>query len=90
MHLKIQTDSILMVNAPMPVQLTVGKLRRILENVPDNTVISLQVPHGGIGHSELETFYNLKTHYAGGPVLRFQPLLDNRGDTQGSSLAEPG
>jgi hypothetical protein len=58
---------------PLPWQLTVGKLRKVLENVPDDTVVALVVPAGGIGHPELQLIMNLQVTYTGGPVVGFSP-----------------
>jgi hypothetical protein len=65
-----------MVNDPMPWQLTVGDLRKLLQNVPDGVVVGLRVPAGGIGDPELQLFCNLRASYSGGPVFRFEPVTE--------------
>jgi len=71
------------VNEPMPLQLTVGKLRQALQIAPDEAIVGLRVPASGIGHQELTTYYNLRVDYSGGMILRFTPWStspDSQGD----------
>jgi len=68
-----------MVNEPMPWQLTVAKLRSVLEKSDPNAVVTLEVPPGGIGHPELTIFLNLKVKDRG-PVVGFQPDMEDHGN----------
>jgi hypothetical protein len=65
-----------MANEPMPWQLTVVALRKLLENVPDGVVVALRVPAGGIGDPELPLVLSLRTSHTGGPVFRFEPVTE--------------
>lgn len=62
-----------MPNEPMPWQLTVGKLRKTLEQVPDDVVVALVVPPGSLGDATLTTFHNLRPDYDDGAVFRLVP-----------------
>jgi len=65
-----------MANDPLPYQLTVGRLKKALEAVDENVVVSLQVPAGGIGHPSLAVFLNLQVSYTSGPVFKLEPLVN--------------
>ena len=67
-----------MVNDPMPWQMTVAKLRSVLEQADPNAVVCLEVPAGGIGNPELTMFLNIKVKDRG-PVVGLQPDLDDHG-----------
>jgi hypothetical protein len=54
----------------MPWQLTVGKLRKTLEGVPDDVVVALMLPPGSLGDATLTTFHNLRPDYADGAVFK--------------------
>ena len=62
-----------MVNEPMPWQLTVAELRRVLEAADPNAVIGLEVPKGGIGNGELATIWNLVVQRSSGPIVILSP-----------------
>jgi hypothetical protein len=65
-----------MANEPMPWQMTVGQLRQVLRDVPDEAVVALRVPASGLdGGGEVgSVFYNLRVEYGGGVVVQFVPL----------------
>jgi hypothetical protein len=62
-----------MVNEPLPHNLTVGKLREILEGIPEQTVITLCLPPNTMIHPELTIYCDVKVTYRGGPVLVLSP-----------------
>ena len=65
-----------MANEPLPNQLTVGQLKRIIEDVPDKTVVALTLPAGFLCPPELRTFYNVNARYDGGAVVRLSLQTD--------------
>ena len=64
-----------MVNDPRPWQMTVAKLRSVLESADPNAVVCLEVPAGGIGHSEVAMILNV-TATDQGPVVSLKPDLE--------------
>lgn len=72
-----------MANEPMSWQLTVGQLREVLREVPDEVVVGLQVPAPGIGHPLLTVFYDLRVEYGGGAIVRLVPLPAAGADPDG-------
>jgi hypothetical protein len=72
-----------MANEPMPWQLTVAALRKAIETAPDEAVVGLAVPPGGLGDPDLQVFYNLRVSYAGGVVVTLKPNLDRSAPTAG-------
>ncbi len=62
-------------NEPLPNQLTVGKLRRIIEGAHDNTVVGLHLPPGFRSHPDLGTVWNLDVQYNGGPIVILSPQV---------------
>lgn len=59
-----------MPNEPLPNQLTVGKLRRLIERAPDGAVVALELPAGFRCPAEFATIHNLDVRYEGEPVVR--------------------
>ena len=64
-------------NDPLPTQLTVGELRKLIENAPDSTVIALQLPPSAHGEHQLTLFCNLTAKYDSGPIVLLAPLSDD-------------
>jgi hypothetical protein len=62
-----------MMNQPLPHQLTVGKLRQIIEGAPDETVVTLQIPAGFQADPQLVTGYNLEVRYSGDLMIVLAP-----------------
>jgi hypothetical protein len=54
--------------------MTVRDLRRLLENVPDETPVAMAVPPG-IVSDRLTTYLNLRVEYSGGQAFIFRPHL---------------
>ena len=69
-----------MPNEPLPWQLTVGKLRAVLDSAQDNAVVVLRLPAGFKSHSELVTFLNLNVKDSGS-IMMLSPLLHEPGET---------
>jgi hypothetical protein len=65
-----------MVNEPRPNQMTVGKLRALLEDVPAETVVALFLPKGFQGHPDLAIITNVDGAYNGGLIFRLTPQMD--------------
>ena len=67
-----------MPNEPLPHQLTVEKLRRLPDGVPDNTVVALKLPPDTMeGHDpRYELMFNVDASYEGGPLLYVRPRRD--------------
>ena len=68
----------MMVNEPLANQLTVERLRRMLDGIPDHTVVALLLPPGFQGHPDLSLILNVSASYEGGPVLKLYPQIDPR------------
>ena len=56
-----------MVNDPMPYQLTVGQLKTMLHEVPDETVVAIVVPPSFRVDSRLTLLYNVEVSYTADP-----------------------
>jgi hypothetical protein len=75
-----------MANELLPFQLTAGRLKEILRDVPDATVAALVVPKGWAPDPRFTTFCALGARYPGGPVLEFFPAVES----DATKWAEPG
>jgi hypothetical protein len=67
-----------MPNEPLPHQLTVEKLRRLLDGVPDNTVVALKLPPDILQDHDprFALMFNVDASYEGGPLLFLRPRRD--------------
>lgn len=61
-------------NEPRPGQMTVRDLRHVLERIPDEAVVALAVPAGGIGDAQFATFVNVRVDYGGGLIVKIVPF----------------
>lgn len=61
-------------NEARPGQMTVRDLRRLLENVPDETTVAMAVPPG-IVSDRLTTYLNVRVEYSEGPIFTILPHL---------------
>ena len=57
------------VNEALPHMLTVGRLKELLRDVPDATVVALLVPPTFPVDPRFTLFLNVRATYSGGPVL---------------------
>jgi len=74
-----------MANEPMPWQLTVEKLRKALDQMPDEAVVALRVPPPGIGDPHGAVFYNLRVDLRGQLMVHLVPLgADEKTDGRAS------
>jgi hypothetical protein len=65
------------INAPLPHQLTVGKLRSILANASDEVVVGLRIPRGFQGDPVLTLLCNVRLQYEGGSTATFEIWSDD-------------
>jgi hypothetical protein len=84
------------VNEPLPHNLTVGRLRELLREVPDEVVVGLAVPSSLRMEPGLTQLYNVRASYSGGPVLKLLPVevmpedrSRNEAPEQADSASEP-
>lgn len=56
-------------------QLTVGELRHLIHDVPDDVVVGLEVPPSSMRSEQLTVYYAVEATYAGGPVLKLRPSI---------------
>ena len=61
--------------AARPPMLTVGQLKEILRDVPDDKFVVLVVPPAFRVEPELTLFYNVRISYEGGHVLKVRPIV---------------
>ena len=62
-----------MVNEPLPQQPTVGRLKELLLDVPDATVVALVVTPSLRVEPRFTLMYNDRVDYPGGPALKLHP-----------------
>lgn len=62
-------------NTPMAWQLTVGELRRLLADVPDEAVVGLAIPGGTRIDRELTTYFTPRVARASGIIVVLEPLV---------------
>jgi hypothetical protein len=75
----------MVVNEPMPYQLTVGRLREILRDAPDEAVIGLKLPPGFHGHDQLSIYVNVEASYSSGPIVLLRPVSIDQKEFAGNS-----
>lgn len=63
----------IVVNEPLPHQLTVGRLRELLREIPESTVVGIAVPPSLCFDPRLTLYFNVRISYCGGPVLKLVP-----------------
>jgi hypothetical protein len=60
-------------NESHPNALTVGRLRELLADVPDATVVAIVIPPGTTVDDRLTIFCNAQAEYHRGPVFKLLP-----------------
>lgn len=60
----------------MPWQLTVGELRRVISDAPDEVVVGLALPPGTPSDARFTVLLNVKVSYPGGPIVRLSPRVE--------------
>ena len=80
-----------MANEPMPWQMTIERLRELIQDVPENVVVALYVRSPGIGSPNVDIIYNLEAEYTGGPVFCLIPAdVPPDGNSKLTAVAETG
>jgi hypothetical protein len=69
-----------MMNEPQSWQLTVGRLRHALADLPSEAVVGMPVPACGLEGGPGSRFYNLRVEYGGGVLVELVPFDPSPGE----------